>query len=218
MQRENGTSPEEANATAWPDTGQNGGSTPQDFHTRRRLLVQDELARVAVRLFLDRGYDSVSVDEIAAAAGMSVRTFFRYFATKEAVLRRYRDSLAVRLLRTFEGRPSDESPLAALRGAYVETSHIPVPDRPWVHAMGRLLASAPDIWLKGLGETITNASVVAEVARRMGAAPDDLRPRVVAAAVSAAAATGWNSWVQSAGGEDPSVLVAAAIDMLGLDG
>jgi AcrR family transcriptional regulator len=194
------------------------GQPVLDLRVRRRRLVQDEVAGIAVGLFLDRGYDAVSVEDIAAAAGMSERSFFRYFPTKEAVLRRYRRSLSERLVRTFKGRPADEPPVAALRSAYVETSHIAVGDRARVHALGRLLASAPDVWAKDMGETITDAAVAAELARRMGTTPDNLCPAVLAAAVSAAAATGWNRWVRSTGRQDPSAVVAGAIDMLGLSG
>lgn len=215
MQREVVPSNGSPDRDAPPDVTQNG-HPPQDLRARRRRLVQDDVARIAVGLFLDRGYDAVSVEEIAAAAGMSERSFFRYFATKEAVLRRYRISLAARLVRTFEGRPSDDAPLAALRSAYIETAHIPTDERPRVHALGRLLASAPDVWAKDLGETVADASVIAELGRRMGAGPADLRPAVLAAAVSAAAAIGWNSWVRSAGDEDPGSVVASAIDVLGV--
>jgi len=149
---------------------------------------------------------------------MSERSFFRYFTTKEAVLRRFRQSLALRLVRVFQERPDDESPLDALRSAYIETSHVAVRDRPRVRALGRLLVSVGDVWAKDLGEAIGDASVVAELARRMGADPDDLRPAVVAAAVSAAASTGWVSWVRATTAEDPGVVVAAAIDMLGISG
>ncbi|QIX53731.1 TetR family transcriptional regulator [Rhodococcus sp. DMU1] len=197
------------------DGSQTDRSMTQDLRARRRQWMQDDLARVAVRLFLDRGYDAVSVEEVAAAAGMSERSFFRYFPSKEAVLRRYRRSLSARLLRSFEARPSDESPLVALRGAYVESSHVPEAERPRVHALERLLATT-DIWAKDLGETVADTSVVAELARRMDIAVEDLRPAVLAAAVSAAAATGWNSWARSGGEDDPSTMVAAAIDLLGL--
>jgi AcrR family transcriptional regulator len=197
-----------------------GGETAQseDLRARRRRLVQDDIARIAVRLFLERGYDAVSVEELAAAAGMSERTFFRYFATKDEVLRRYRRSLFGTLVQTFEARPADEPALSALRNAYVETSRVAPADRPRVHALARLLADAADVWAKDLGETITDSSVVAELARRMPAAPEELRPAVLAAAVSAAVVTGWNVWVRSAGEDDPGELVAASIDLLGLTG
>jgi AcrR family transcriptional regulator len=53
---------------------------------RRRQSAVDEIAGVAHELFLRDGYDGVSVDEIAAAAGCSPRTFYRYFGSKEDVL------------------------------------------------------------------------------------------------------------------------------------
>ncbi|MGW0043617.1 TetR family transcriptional regulator [Rhodococcus sp. NPDC003348] len=169
-----------------------------------------------MNLFLDRGYDAVSVEEIAAAAAMSGRSFFRYFPTKEAVLRRYRHSLSARLLRSFEARPDDESPLTALRRAYVDSAHVPEDDRPRIHSLERLLATTSDVWAKDLGETVADASVAGELARRMAIADSDLRPAVLAAAISAAAATAWNRWARSAGEGDPSAMVAEAIDLLGL--
>jgi AcrR family transcriptional regulator len=63
----------------------------QDLRTRRRLATERELHQAAVDLMVDRGFTATTVDEIVAAAGVSPRTFFRYFATKEdAVLLGYR--------------------------------------------------------------------------------------------------------------------------------
>ena len=69
------------------------GSTPEPLRVRRRRLVQAEIERVAIRLFLEHGYDAVSVEDIAAQAGMSWRTFFRYYATKDEILRRYQSEV-----------------------------------------------------------------------------------------------------------------------------
>ena len=53
-----------------------------DIRQRRREFTADEIERVAIELFAVRGFDTVTVDEIAEAAGISARTFFRYFPTK----------------------------------------------------------------------------------------------------------------------------------------
>ena len=52
----------------------------------KKAKTRDALIRAAFRLFLDRGYEATTIDDITEAAGVSRRTFFRYFSTKEAVV------------------------------------------------------------------------------------------------------------------------------------
>ncbi|MDF2823394.1 MAG: transcriptional regulator [Mycobacterium sp.] len=66
--------------------------TTPDLRTRRRLATEQDLHQAALTLMEHRGFAATTVDEIVAAAGVSQRTFFRYFATKEdAVLLGYRE-------------------------------------------------------------------------------------------------------------------------------
>ncbi|WP_083362504.1 TetR family transcriptional regulator [Microterricola viridarii] len=58
-------------------------STPPSLTQRRKAATQLEIARAAARLFADRGADAVTAEEIAQQAGIAVRTFYRYFRTKE---------------------------------------------------------------------------------------------------------------------------------------
>ena len=53
---------------------------------RKRRAVRGELSEVALRLLTDRAFDTLTIDQIAAAAGVSRRTFFRYFTSKEDVV------------------------------------------------------------------------------------------------------------------------------------
>ena len=51
---------------------------------RKKARTRETLAEVSLELFLERGFEATTADDIAAASGISRRTFFRYFPTKEA--------------------------------------------------------------------------------------------------------------------------------------
>jgi AcrR family transcriptional regulator len=190
--------------------------TSPPLQVRRRRLMQGEIERTALRLFLDKGYDAVSIDDIAAAVGMSGRTFFRYYATKDEILRRFQAGLNDALVDAFQQRPADEGALRALRAAFAVTSHVAKANRERVRALGRLLASVPAVHARSMGETLLDDRLAAEFARRSHARRADARPAFVVAAVSAAALIGWNRWVGSDDTPDPSTVVTHAIDVLGL--
>jgi AcrR family transcriptional regulator len=82
---------------------------------RARRAVQGELIDVALRLFVERGYDEVRVDQIAEAAGMSKRSFFRYFPSKDALLLGKYDKLGEDLAIALSERPQDEAAWFSLR-------------------------------------------------------------------------------------------------------
>ena len=189
---------------------------PQPLRVQRRRLVQHEIERAALRLFLDHGYDAVSVDDIAGRVGMSGRTFFRYYATKDEILRRFQAGLNEALIEAFRERPPDETALQALRAAFAATSHVAKPDRERIRAIGRLLATVPAVHARSMGETLLDDRLAGEFARRSRARRADARPAIVVAAVSAAALVGWNRWVASDDARDPCAAVTAAIDALRL--
>lgn len=81
---------------------------------RKRQLVAGELAEAALQLLARKGFDTVTVDEIAAAAGVSKRTFFRYFASKEDVVVRFLTDLGLGMRAELADRPAQEPPAAAL--------------------------------------------------------------------------------------------------------
>jgi AcrR family transcriptional regulator len=82
---------------------------------RTRLAVQAELIDVAQGLFVERGYEATTVDAIAEAAGLSKRSFFRYFASKEDLVMGKYDAMGDQLKARLTARPADEPVWTALR-------------------------------------------------------------------------------------------------------
>jgi AcrR family transcriptional regulator len=188
---------------------------PEPLVDRRRRLVRADIGRVAVNLFAERGFDAVTVDDIAAAAGISQRTFFRYFATKDEVVLDYERRLHERLVVAVAERPAAEGPVTALRNAYLATSQVAPEDREHVVRLGRILAAAPGLQATAHGtRTTSNDDLVELIAARMGAPAGDARPRAVVAAMAAVAATEWAAWVEGGGAGDPAERIGAALALI----
>ncbi len=86
---------------------------------RKQDVVRVALAAAAEGLFLTRGFERTTVEQIARAAGVSRRTFFRYFESKEDVLAKRAERSGERLHVALAARPPGESPLVAIRNALV---------------------------------------------------------------------------------------------------
>jgi AcrR family transcriptional regulator len=89
--------------------------TPEPLQRRAKDFIRAEVAATAIRLFLDEGFEEVTVDEITGAAGLSRRTFFRYFRSKEDLVVSVFAELAEQGCRTFVERLSSEEVWSALR-------------------------------------------------------------------------------------------------------
>ncbi|WP_138733204.1 TetR/AcrR family transcriptional regulator [Modestobacter excelsi] len=91
----------------------------EDLHLslreRTRRAVQAELVDVAQRLFVEHGYEATTVDSITEAAGLSKRSFFRYFASKEDLVLGKYDLLGEQLQASLAARPAEEPVWTALR-------------------------------------------------------------------------------------------------------
>jgi AcrR family transcriptional regulator len=168
----------------------------ESLRDRQRAQVRADIRRAAFRLFIERGYDAVTTEEIASAAGVSARTFFRYVPTKEELLLapvRHGGTAIVGLL---EQRPAAESPDAALINAIItRTRSFGVADtEEWRAA----LLVAPEL----LGKLTVHLPADKErvttlVAMRMGANPGtDIRPALLVQLAFAAADFGFQQWVR----------------------
>ncbi|MEV5544870.1 TetR family transcriptional regulator [Streptomyces sp. NPDC052309] len=103
-------------------TAGNGQPVPRPgLRERKKQRTRDTLLRSALELFTEQGYEATTVDDIADAAEVSQRTFFRYFASKEEAaffVSRLAESHFVDAVRR---RPPGEAPLDALRQSLVES-------------------------------------------------------------------------------------------------
>src|SRR5512140_1397169 len=91
------------------------GAPASPMQERKRQLVRDELARVAWKLFDRGGYEATTVEQIAEGAGISRRSFFRYYSSKEDVVVGTSAALAEDFLAAFRKRPASEPPLLTIR-------------------------------------------------------------------------------------------------------
>jgi AcrR family transcriptional regulator len=98
-------------------TGLLEGQAPLGKRERRKRETRDAIVAAAERLFAARGYDSVTVAEVAAAAGVSVKTLFVYFRSKEDLVFAEEERLLGRLLGMVGRRAPGQTPLQAITAA-----------------------------------------------------------------------------------------------------
>ncbi|AZM51067.1 TetR family transcriptional regulator [Streptomyces sp. WAC 06738] len=183
---------------------------------RKRRLVADELSEAALRLLASKGFDAVTVDEIAATAGVSKRTFFRYFASKEDVVVRFLAGLGGGMRAALAARPEGEPPSAALRET-VRAALATCADQPGrMLRVVRLVLGTPALRARFLEcQDRWRDDLAAELARRPGLGPGSgLYPQLAAGMALGAFDTVLRRWSGSDGAEDPAGLTDRAFATL----
>lgn len=168
----------------------------ESLRDRQRAQIRADIRRAAFRLFVERGYDAVTTEEIAAAAGVSARTLFRHVPAKEELLLapvRYGGAAIVGLL---EDRPAGESADVALINAIVTRTRSF--DRADCEEWRKALLVAPDLLDKvTLHRPADKERAIKLTAARMGASPhSDIRPGLLVQIAFAAADFGFQQWVR----------------------
>jgi len=179
--------------------------TAPTLRQRRSEQLRSEIERAALRVFAQRGYSAVTVDDIATEAGISIRTFFRYFPAKDEVLvaelRRSIDRIAAELA----ARPAEESPVEALRHALLAQIADVGMDREVSGDWLQTVAENPELLAKAWAMASAHRLAVTDLlAARLGVdAATDLRPGVITSTMFAAAEYASRVWL--AGGADGSL-------------
>ncbi|CRZ16143.1 mycofactocin system transcriptional regulator [Mycolicibacterium neworleansense] len=174
---------------------------------RRPSTTQDHITDVALALFATHGFDEVSVDDVAKAAGIARRTLFRYYASKNAIpwgdfdahLQHLRDLLA---------SLSTEIPLAdALREALLSFNTYDAQEMAQHRMRMRVILETAGLQAYSMTMYAGWREVIATyVAQRIGAAPGDLMPQTVGWLMLGVALSAYEHWLA-----DESVALADAI-------
>lgn len=183
---------------------------------RTRRAVRAEIADAALRLFVERGFDETTVDDVVAVVGVSRRSFFRYFGSKEDVVLGFLDDVGVAICAGLAARPVDEPPWIALRRSLTEISTAYGADADRILALHRLIYETSSLRARHLDKQDRwHRLLTAELAARLEVDPaKDLAPRVLAAAAVAALDVAIGAWAETQGSASMPELLDSAFGAL----
>jgi TetR/AcrR family transcriptional regulator, regulator of mycofactocin system len=154
-----------------------------------------ELELIALRLFTDQGFDNTTIEQIAAEAGVSKRTFFRYFGSKASVLWSEFDSEVDTIRAALADVPAAVPMMEAIRRAVVTANHYGLRDVPELRLRMNLIGGVPalqsstavhyDAWERAISDF---------AAVRLDQPADSLYPLAVGRATLAACRAAYDRW------------------------
>ena len=169
-------------------------ATPSEgLRARKRRQTRERIVNAALQLFSERDFDSVTVDEIAAAADVSKRSFFDYFPTKEDVIFAWQDEFGKALAAAIAARPAKEPLARTIEEAL--TSSLAEAANPASLAVDRLIRNTPALRERDyvkyarLEQTLAGALMERERSER-----GRFRARLLAAIVIAGMRLGNEQW------------------------
>lgn len=163
---------------------------------RRRATTPLHISDVAIDLFAARGFDEVSAEDVAQAAGIARRTLFRYYTSKSALPWGEFDDYLADLRQLLDGI-GPEVPLAdALREALLTFNTFDKSETARHRRRMRVILQTPE--LQAYSMTIYagwREVIAAFVARRSGSSPTDLRPQTIAWTMLGVALSAYERWL-----------------------
>jgi mycofactocin system transcriptional regulator len=165
---------------------------------RRRVTSRAELEHVAFDLFGRQGFERTTIDDIAAAAGIGRRTFFRYFPSKNDVAWGDFDKELSRMRGQLKSIPRRTPLMDAIRVAIVDFNRIDPDQVPWHRRRMDLILRTPALQAHSTLRYAAWREVIAEfVADRTGQSTDALTPRTIAYAALGVAVAAYEQWLET---------------------
>ena len=183
---------------------------------RKKEKTRDALVASALRQFTERGFDQVTVEEIAASCDVSPRTFFRYFASKEDVLFAESDARRVQLVRALAEQAADASSFEALEAAmqflaseYAEQHHV-------LRARHHIVTATPSLRTRATERQQGWETSIIHELRSSGRASDlnDLDLRLLVAGMITSLRVAVEAWIAGDGSDDLGELLDYAFERL----
>jgi len=180
---------------------------------RRKAQTRREIAETALALFARDGYDNVSAEAIAAEAGVSLRTFYRYFSTKDEVLSPIITEATQEFVAAIAARPAREGLATAVQRAYEGIRPQQGPEG--VRALIGLLTDVPALRARWLSDLRTIEDALLPVVQRRARRPmSDDQARITAAAIVTALRIAVETLARSPANDPPIDALARALKYL----
>jgi AcrR family transcriptional regulator len=167
---------------------------------RKKQQTRETIARAALELFTERGYDETTLADIAEAAEVAPRTIFSYYESKEDILLCEEVGFLDNLRRKLDGRPAGTTTVDAIREFL---SSIEEADEQ-MKLRKEIIRANPELQMKLRGRHAQLEPLLAEsIAKDLGADPGDIRPLLIAASMTAAFMSVRDRFLEAESGGEP---------------
>jgi AcrR family transcriptional regulator len=167
---------------------------------RKKQQTREKIARVALELFAERGYDETTLADIAEAADVSPRTIFAYYESKDDILFCEEGAFMDRLKQMLEERPAGNTTIDAIREFFASIE--PPDDQAMLRK--KIVTDTPSLDMRLRAQHAQLEPMLVEsIARDLGAGPDDMRPLLIAASMTAAFMSVRDRLFEAAAGGEP---------------
>jgi mycofactocin system transcriptional regulator len=179
---------------------------------RKPSTTRTEISHVALDLFIENGFENTTIDDIASAAGIARRTFFRYFASKNDLPWGDFEFLLENMRMFLSATPDDLPLLDALGKAVVEFNRIPEEEEPYHRERMKLLLNVPALVAHSGLRYASWRQVVAEFAgQRLGKNENDIEPQSLAWVLLGISLAAYEQWLRDDSSDLKELLERAVI-------
>ncbi|MDR1800074.1 MAG: TetR/AcrR family transcriptional regulator [Bifidobacteriaceae bacterium] len=200
-------------ATSPTSPAQPGVPPNLTLRERKKMLVMETIQRTALDLFDERGFGNVTIEEVAAAAGVSPSTVYRLFGSKDRLVTY--DEFDRLMVEGFLGHLATMAPLAAARATLVDLT-------PVINAGGneitrrlRYMAQEPSVMAALAAETVTSGTYLGQlIAQSPGAPADATQAALIGPILAVTLVTALQLWYQGGCAESYAQVVARCLDLL----